>query len=94
MQGFFGETCADHAEPLAYDNPLQVEEKSFEYQYYDLPSVTPAMLTHSVEVRFAISHSSSDWGIWANAKPELLLLKVRSFLPPRQGHFLSQNQSC
>lgn len=53
-----------------------MKEASFEYQYYELPEVSPAMLTHPVEVRFSISFSSSNYGIWTTAKPELLLLKV------------------
>ena len=68
--------CSQHAQPLEYSKPLHVEESSFEYQYYELPSISPAMLTHSVEVRFSVSFSSSNYGKWASAKPELLLLKV------------------
>lgn len=77
MQGFFGLDCSQHAEALDYSQPLHVAESPFEYQYYELPSVTPAMLTHSVEIRFSISYHSSNYGPWAAAKPELLLLKVK-----------------
>jgi hypothetical protein len=78
LQGFFGEDCSQHAEALAYDKPLHVEESAFEYQYYELPEVSPAMLTHPVEVSFSVSYFSSNYGYWTTAKPELLLLKVGS----------------
>jgi len=34
LQGYFGGDCSQHAEALAYDKPLHVEEAAFEYQYY------------------------------------------------------------
>ncbi len=42
----------------------------------ELPEVSPAMLTHPVEVSFSVSFFSSNYGYWTTAKPELLLLKV------------------
>ena len=77
MQGYFGEDCSQQTVPLAYSSNLRVNETTFEYQYYELPGVTPTMLSHSVEVRFSISFFSSNYGAWSAAKPELLLLKVR-----------------
>ena len=70
--------CSQHAEPLQYGKTVHMDEAGFEYQYYELPSISPAMLTHSVEVRFSVSYFSSNYGKWASAKPELLLLKVWS----------------
>jgi len=49
----------------------------------ELPEVSPAMLTHPVEVTFSVSFFSSNYGYWTTAKPELLLLKV-SPLPCNQ----------
>ena len=77
MQGFFGPDCSQQAAALVYSQQVSKAEAAFEYQYYQLPEVTPAMLTHPVEVRFSASFSSSNYGTWTAAKPELLLLKVR-----------------
>ena len=50
------------------------------YDYFQLPDISPAMLTHSVEVRVRASFSSEGYGAWAAVRPELLLLKART--PP------------
>ncbi len=47
------------------------------YDYFQLPDISPAMLTHSVEVRVRASFSSEGYGTWAAVRPELLLLKAR-----------------
>ena len=47
------------------------------YDFFQLPDTSPAMLTHSVELRVAASFSSDGYGQWAAARPELLLLKAR-----------------
>ena len=83
MQGFFGPDCAQQAAALVYSQQVSKAQAAFEYQYYQLPEVTLAMLTHPVEVRFSVSFSSSNYGTWTAAKPELLLLKVRGGHPPR-----------
>ncbi len=57
------------------------EESSFEYDFFQLPEISPAMLTHSVEVRIRASFSSSGYGEWAASRPELLLLKARPLTP-------------
>lgn len=64
------------ATPLSYGTPVVQQETAFEYEYYELPPVTHAMLTHSVEVRFSASFSSRTYGTWTAARPELLLHKV------------------
>ena len=48
------------------------------YDYFQLPDISPAMLTHSVEVRIRASFSSEGYGTWAAVRPELLLLKAGS----------------
>ena len=54
------------------------------YDYFQLPDISPAMLTHSVEVRVRASFSSEGYGAWAAVRPELLLLKARAPLPGAQ----------
>lgn len=81
-QGFFGDDCANEAEHLQYGMPVVKEASSFEYDFFQLPEISPAMLTHSVEVRVRASFSSDGYGEWAAARPELLLLKVRFLLSP------------
>lgn len=73
------------AAALEYGSLVQKEETAFEYEYYQLPPITPAMLTHSVEVRFLASFSSSTYGMLTAAKPELLLLEASlpCFLYPK-----------
>lgn len=81
-QGFFGDDCANEAEHLQYGVPVVKEASSFEYDFFQLPEISPAMLTHSVEVRVRASFSSNGYGEWAAARPELLLLKVQFLLSP------------
>ena len=75
-QGFFGEDCSNEAEHLQYGVPVTKAAASFEYDFFQLPEISPAMLTHSVEVRVRASFSSEGYGEWAAARPELLLLKA------------------
>ena len=75
-QGFFGEDCSNEAEHLQYGVPVTKPESNFEYDFFQLPEISPAMLTHSVEVRVRASFSSDGYGEWAAARPELLLLKA------------------
>ena len=56
--------------------PVSKGEANFEYDFFQLPDISPAMFTHSVEVRIQASYWSSGYGEWAAARPELLLLKV------------------
>ena len=60
--------------------PVSKAEANFEYDFFQLPEISPAMVTHSVEVRIQASYWSSGYGEWAAARPELLLLKVCSIL--------------
>ena len=78
-QGFFGEDCSSEATHLEYAVPVSKAEANFEYDFFQLPDISPAMLTHSVEVRVQASYWSSGYGEWAAARPELLLLKVCPF---------------
>ena len=75
-QGFFGDDCSSEATHLEYDVPVSKAEANFEYDFFQLPDISPAMFTHSVEVRIQASYWSSGYGEWAAARPELLLLKV------------------
>ncbi|EIE26855.1 hypothetical protein COCSUDRAFT_39831 [Coccomyxa subellipsoidea C-169] len=47
--GFFGEDCSNEAEHLQYGVPVIKPESNFEYDFFQLPEISPAMLTHSVE---------------------------------------------
>ena len=85
-QGFFGVDCSSEASHLEYDVPVSKDEANFEYDFFQLPDINPAMLTHSVEVRISASYWSSGYGEWAAARPELLLLKVRSVLLTWRNH--------
>ena len=76
VQGFFGEDCSSEATHLEYDVLVSKAEANFEYDFFQLPDISPAMFTHSVEVRIQASYWSSGYGEWAAARPELLLLKV------------------
>ncbi|KAK9824143.1 hypothetical protein WJX72_008089 [[Myrmecia] bisecta] len=73
-QGYFGDDCSGEASRLTYDQQVSKEESSFEYDYYQLPEVSPTMLTHNVEVRIVASFSSSEFTEWSAAVPEMLLL--------------------
>ena len=75
-QGFFGVDCSSEATRLEYGEPVSKGEANFEYDFFQLPDINPAMLTHSVEVRIRASYFSNGYGEWAAARPELLLLKV------------------
>jgi len=86
-QGFFGVDCSSEASHLEYDVPVSKDEANFEYDFFQLPDINPAMLTHSVEVRISASYWSSGYGEWAAARPELLLLKVWSMLHTWCNHF-------
>ena len=66
---------------------MSKDEANFEYDFFQLPDINPAMLTHSVEVRISASYWSSGYGEWAAARPELLLLKVWSMLHTWCNHF-------
>ncbi len=68
--------------------PVTKAAASFEYDFFQLPEISPAMLTHSVEVRVRASFSSDGYGEWAAARPELLLLKAR----PPDSHLF--NYTC
>ena len=76
-QGYFGDACASEAAPLIFGSVVAVPERAFEYDFFQLPELTPSILTHSVEVTITASFSSAGYGQWAASRPELLLLKVR-----------------
>ena len=78
VQGYLGADCSQESSALQFGVSAIRGESAFEYDYFQLPNVTSGMLSHSVEVRFEASWSSSNYGAWAAAKPELLLLKVTS----------------
>ena len=50
-QGFFGADCGNEAARLAFDAPLQRADASFEYDFFQLPDLSPSALTHSIEAR-------------------------------------------
>ena len=85
QQGFFGDDCSSEASHLEYGVQVYKEQSNFEYDFFQLPDISPAMLTHSVEVRIRASYWSTGYGEWAAARPELLLLKVRSWVEHCSG---------
>ena len=87
QQEFFGDDCSSEASHLEYGVQVYKEQSNFEYDFFQLPDISPAMLTHSVEVRIRASYWSTGYGEWAAARPELLLLKVRSWVERcSEGH--------
>lgn len=62
---------------LVYGSQITKPASSFEYEFYELPPISEAMVSHPVEVRFTASFESSTYAPWTAARPELLLLKVR-----------------
>ena len=76
-QGYFGNDCSMESAVLQYGQQVSKPEQVFEYDFFDLPPITPDMLTHSVEVRVQASYNSSSYGYYSAAHPEILLIRVR-----------------
>ena len=45
-QGYFGPDCSEEAVHLQYGQMLARGERAFEYDYFQLPPVSPSMTTH------------------------------------------------
>lgn len=75
-QGYFLEDCAATGRNLEYNKVYDQEETNMEYEFFQLPKMTPLSNGNNIEITIEAQYESSYFPSFASTTPELVILEV------------------